>query len=272
MSYFGTDDNEDFKVGRIVKTVIGVAAAFIILANFPVGTVSAGERGVRLRFNAVTGAVVPEGLYFRIPFVERVKKMDVRIQKDEVEASAASKDLQTVSAKVAVNYHLAPDSVVSVYKDIGTEYNARLIAPALQETVKAVTAQFTADQLITKRGEVRDGIKGLLAEKLTPRGIIVDDFNIVNFDFSNSFNKAIEDKVTAEQNALASKNKLEQSKYEAEQRVAQAKGEAEAIRIQAAAIQNQGGAEYVQLKAIEKWDGTVPTYTGTGTVPFINLK
>ena len=156
---------------------------------------------------------------------------------------------------------------------IGKEYRERIIDPALQEAVKSATALYTAEELITKRPEVKDTIKTLLVERLSQEYILVDEFSIVNFDFSPSFNQAIEAKVTAEQNALASKNKLEQVKYEAEQRIATAKGEAEAIRIQADAIQSQGGAEYVNLKAIEKWNGVLPSYMmGNGTVPFVTIK
>jgi len=269
MSYFigVAGDPRQF---RIFSAIFGVLVAVVLLFG-SIGTVRAGERGIKVRFGAVV-ATLPEGLYFKVPFIEKVIRADVKIQKDEVDASAASKDLQTVTAKVAVNYHLDPTRVAEIYREIGIDYNARLIAPTLQESVKAATARFTADELITKRSEVRDAAKVALTEKLSPRGIAVDDFNIVNFDFSPSFNKAIEEKVTAEQNALAAKNKLEQSKYEAEQRIAQAKGEAEAIRIQVQAIQNQGGEEYVELKRIEKWNGAYPTTMLGSATPLLNLK
>jgi regulator of protease activity HflC (stomatin/prohibitin superfamily) len=158
-----------------------------------------------------------------------------------------------------------------LWKSVGEDYKIKIIDPAIQEAIKAVTSKYTAEELITKRSQVKDDAKVVLAERLTKEFIIVDELSIVNFDFSKSFNEAIEAKVTAEQNALASKNKLEQVKYEAEQRIVQAKGEAEAIKIQAEAIQNQGGEAYVNLKAIEKWNGTLPTYTG-GAMPFINVK
>lgn len=263
---------EKQKVWNYVKIVRDSIIGLVVLIIFfgSLGTVKAGERGVRLRFGAVV-ATVNEGLYVKFPLIEKVLKMDVKVQKEEVNASAASKDLQTVSSIVAVNFNLSPESVAKIYKDVGVDYKVRLIDPALQESVKAVTAKYTAEELITKREIIRDGIKQVLADKLLPYGIIIDQFNIVDFDFSKSFNDAIEAKVTAEQQALAAKNKLEQIKFEAEQRVTTAKAEAEAIRIQAAAIQNQGGAEYVNLKAIEKWNGTLPQYMLGQTMPFINL-
>lgn len=246
-----------------------VLAVFLFLLAWPFGTVGAGERGILLRWGAVQGKVVGEGLYVRVPIADRVVLMDVKIQKEEVTATAASKDLQTVNSKVALNYHIEPERVADIYQGIGIDYNYRLIDPALQESVKASTAKYTAEELITKREEVRDEIKAHLVAKLNPRGIIVDDFNIVNFEFSESFNQAIELKVTAEQSALAAKNKLEQIKFEAEQQVAEAKGKAEALRIEASALQSN--PQILQLRALEKWDGKMPLVMGSGATPFIDV-
>ena len=135
--------------------------------------------------------------------------------------------------------------------------------------MKASTAKYTAEELITKREAVRDEIKAHLIEKLNPRGIIVDDFNIVNFEFSESFNQAIELKVTAEQSALAAKNKLEQIKFEADQQVAEARGKAEALRIEASALQSN--PQILQLRALEKWDGKMPAVMGSGATPFVDV-
>ncbi|MBP9869197.1 prohibitin family protein [Patescibacteria group bacterium] len=252
-----------------VKLIIGLILgliAFIII--WPFGIINAGERGVQLRFGAVTGKVLNEGLYFRIPIMESVRIVDVKVQNDQVEASAASKDLQSVSSVVAVNFHVNPERVANLYQDVGAEYKTRLIDPALQESVKASTAKFTAEELITKREEVREEVKRHLKEKLEGRGIIIDDFNIVNFDFSLSFNEAIEAKVTAEQSALAAKNKLEQIKFEAEQDIASARGRAEALKIESEALKSN--PEILELRALEKWDGRLPTVTG-GNVPFVNI-
>jgi len=254
-------------IGHIAIVVVCVFVFFTSL-----GTVGAGQRGVRLRFSAPTGMIVGEGLYFKLPIIEKVVIIDVKTQKEQTEADAASKDLQTVKSEVAVNFHINPEQVVNLYRNVGVQYKTRIIDPALQEAVKATTANFTAEELITKREEVREEISAILQKKLLPFGLNVDAFNIVNFDFSPAFNGAIEAKVTAEQNALAAKNKLEQVRFEAEQRITQAKGEAEAIRIQAQAITQQGGAEYVNLKSVEKWNGTLPQYMMGNSVPFINLK
>jgi regulator of protease activity HflC (stomatin/prohibitin superfamily) len=198
--------------------------------------------------------------------------MDVKTQKYVADATAASRDLQDVKTKIAVNYHILPDSTPQLYKEIGIDYSDRIIQPFEQETVKATTAQFTAEELITKREQVKEQIRVSLAEKLRPRGIVVEDISIVNFEFSPSFTQAIEAKVTAEQNALREKNKLAQVEYEAKQRIAQAEGEAKAIQIQAEAIRAQGGKEYVQLQAIGKWNGQLPTMMfGDNALPFIEI-
>jgi regulator of protease activity HflC (stomatin/prohibitin superfamily) len=196
--------------------------------------------------------------------------MDIKTQKYEAEASAASKDLQTVTSKIATNYHLTAESVPVLYKEIGIDYQARVIQPLEQEVVKATTAKYTAEELITKREEVRLEMKQVLHDRLITKGIIVEEVSIVNFDFSPSFNSVIEAKVTAEQLKLKAENDLQRIKVEAEQRITQAQGEAEAIKIQATAINSQGGRDYVQLQAISRWDGKLPSVTG-GVVPFINV-
>jgi regulator of protease activity HflC (stomatin/prohibitin superfamily) len=252
----------------IIGTIfLGIIITFLIMTIY---IVNAGERAVLITLGNPSDDIIREGIHLKLPIIQTVKVFDIKTQKDEVESSAASKDLQTVSAKIAVNYHLDSNSAPKIYREVGINYIDRILSPAIQESVKASTAQFTAEELITKREDVREHIKILLSEKMTSRGIIIEDILITNFDFSQSFNEAIENKVTQEQNALAAKNKLLQIEYEAKQRVTQAQGEAEAIRIQAEAITRQGGKEYVQLQAIAKWNGILPQVTG-GAIPFIDL-
>lgn len=257
------------KVAVWASGVIVVIALMFILSPFTI--VGAGERGVVTRVGAYSRTLEP-GLQWLTPIAEDVTKFDVRTQKEQTEASAASKDLQTVAATIAVNYNINPDKVGDLFVRIGSEYKARVIDPAVQEVVKASTAKYTAEELITKRAVVTEEIQTALKARLADNDIEVSSVSIINFNFSKSFNDAIEGKVTAEQNALAAKNKLEQVKYEADQRIAQAKGEAEAIKIQAQAINSQGGADYVQLQAIKAWDGHLPaSMIPNATVPFINL-
>ena len=261
------EEKENLKKKWIIRGIVGLVLFGIVSISWPLGTVGAGERGIRLRFGAVKG-VVGEGLYFIIPFVEKVVIMDVKVLKEQVPASAASKDLQNVSVVIALNFHVNPEKADRIYQEVGMLYGEAIIAPALQESIKAVTARFTAEELITSREKVREETKVTLREKLQPRGLVIDDFNIVNFDFSPSFNEAIEAKVTAEQNALAAQNKLEQIKFEAEQAVVAAKGKAEALQIEGRAIAEN--PQVLQGRAIEKWNGIMPQVTG-GSLPFINI-
>lgn len=231
--------------------------------------VGTGEVGIRTRFGAITGTVLEPGLHFKTPFIAGVKKVDIRTQKVEADASAASSDLQTVTSKIALNFRVDKAQVVTLYSQVGQEYQLTVVAPALQEAVKATTAKYTASDLISKRQQVSDEIQQNLTERVNKYGVIVEDINILDFDFSKSFNEAIEAKVTAEQNAIASKNKLEQIKYEAEQAVAAAKGKAEAQRIEGEALRSN--PELIELRAIETWDGKLPQYMTGSQTPFINV-
>src|SRR3990167_3646323 len=188
-----------------------------------------------------------------------------------------AKDLQSEISKILdknvilgkngaiIKHELIFQAILALIK----KHEKGVIDPAIQESMKASTAKFTAEELITKREAVREEVKTLLVEKLRPHGIIIDEFNIIDFDFSSSFNAAIEDKVTAEQEALAAENRLEKVKFEAQQRIEEAKGKAEAINIEARAISTN--PQIIELRAIEKWNGTLPQVTG-GAVPFINIK
>lgn len=259
------------------KTIIVLLVAIVLfLLTFkalnPIVIIPAGNRGVILNFGAVSDKILGEGLSFRIPIIQVVKKLDVRIQKDSVKANAASRDLQDLYTTIALNYHLDPSHVNELYQKIGTDYKDRIIDPAIQEAVKASTAKYTAEEAVTKRAEVKDAIKNLVYERLRKEYILVDEVSITDFSFSSAFNKAIEEKVTAEQEALQAKNVLEKVKFQADQRIAQAKAEAEAIRIQVESISKQGGQSYVQMKAIEKWNGKLPVQMiPNATVPFLDL-
>lgn len=260
-------EKDEYLIGKITLHIfIVLLVAISLFMSF--GTVGAGQRGVLLQFGAVTGRVFNEGLYIKIPFIQSVKKLDVRIQKEQTEANASSKDLQTVNSTIALNFHLKEDKVNNIWQDVGKDYKEKIIDPAIQETVKAQTAKFTAEELITKRDLVREDIKKSLSEKLSPIGIVVDELNIVNFQFSKTFDEAIEAKVTAEQSALAAKNKLEQVKFEAQQAIEAATGKAKAIQIEGDALRNT--PQITELRWIEKWNGSVPQYWGNAT-PFIGL-
>ena len=255
---------------KIVISVLGVLAFLFLMGTFRI--VGAGNERVVLRLGKVN-RIMDSGLNFKIPLIESTIKYEIKTQKLEVEASSASQDLQDVKTTIALNFNLIPGRSGEMYEKVGTTYISRIIDPAIQDSVKAATAKFNAEALITKRQEVKEAIENDLRARLINNFINVSSLAITNFDFSQSFNAAIEAKVTAEQRALEAQNKLEQVKFEAEQRVAAATAEAEAIRIQAQAITQQGGREYVNLKAIEKWDGKLPVQMiPNATVPFINLQ
>jgi regulator of protease activity HflC (stomatin/prohibitin superfamily) len=256
-----------------MKYVLGGLAVFAILFFIlnPFAYVPVGHRGIATRLGTPTGQIRGEGVSFKMPILEGNKNMEVRVQKKEVDASAASKDLQTVSSKIAVNFAIDPTRVIDLYREVGDDYDDRIISPAIQESVKSITAKYTAEELITKRGEVSDAILAELKGRVGQYGLIASDLNIIDFDFSESFNASIERKVTAQQDALAAENKLKQVKFEADQAIAVAKGKAEAQRIEGEAL--RANPEVLQLRAVEKWNGILPTYMTAGSsTPFISIK
>lgn len=262
---------QEFSTKSIVITVGVIISVIALIFINPFVSIESQQVGIITHFGAIQGTI-GEGLHVINPFITDVVKMDITTQQLAVPAGAASKDLQSVSTQVSVNYNLDSNKVIDIYRELKNEYSARVIEPSVQEAVKGATAKYTAEELVTKREEVKGTIYQDLKTRLATRNIIVTEVLITNFDFSPSFNQAVEAKVKAEQDALASKNKLEQTKYEAEQKVVSATAEAESIRIQAEAVQSQGGADYVKLKAIEKWNGSVPSHMIPGaTVPFIDL-
>jgi regulator of protease activity HflC (stomatin/prohibitin superfamily) len=252
--------------------IIGVIGSILVSGSFY--TVKAGEKAIVFTWGEIT-SVSHEGLHFKIPVMQTISKIDVRTQKAEAPAVAASKNMQTVSTVLTLNYHLDPNKLKELYSTVGMEVENKIIAARIQETVKAVVARYTAEELLSMREQIKNDISESLTKQLLEYHIIVGagGVQITNFDFSRAFNESIEDKQVAEQKALTAKNNLERIKVEADQKVAQARGEAEAIRIQADAIRAQGGKEYVNLKAIEKWDGKLPVYTGgNGPMPFLEVK
>ncbi len=255
-------------VGVLVVTFVFVL--FILMIN-PFTVIQSQQVGIITKFGAIDGTV-GEGLHLINPFTTDIVKMDISTLKEETSASAASKDSQTVSTVVAVNYKIQQDKVIDVYRAYRKDYVTIKIQPAIQEAVKAATAKYTAEELITKREEVKGVMFDDLRNRLASDSIIVTELMITNFDFSAQFNAAIEAKVTAEQEAQKAKNDLARVEFEAQQQIERAKAEAEAIRIQAEAVTSQGGKDYVQLKAIEKWNGQLPNQFVPGSaVPFINL-
>ena len=260
-----------------VRLAVSAAVLVALYALAPIAAVPAGHRGVMTTFGHPSEDVYGEGLHFRLPFAQTLHPMDVRIARSEGEGEAASRDLQQVRVKVVVNYHLDPRAVPAAFRGIAPttdEVASRIIDPARPEAFKAVTAQFTAEELITKRTVVRDQIAALLREKMSRHGLVLDEFSIVNFTFSPSFTAAVEGKVNAEQQRLMAERDLLRIRVEADQKVASATAEATSLRLQRLEITPQ----LVDLRrtenerrAIEKWDGKLPTTTAGAAMPFLTL-
>jgi len=258
-----------------LRSVLIIGAILLVFLFFrPWVQVGAGERGVVLNFGAVQDTVLNEGLHFRVPIQQKVAIMDVKVQKAVTDAASASSDLQDVTSSVALNYHVVPDKANVVYQTLGVEFKERIIDPAIQEVTKAVSARYTAEELITKRAAVSEAMRENLAERLIPHNIAVDAVSIVAFSFSKIFTEAIESKQTAEQLALKAKRDLDRIRIEAEQKITAAKAEAESLRLQRANISLdliELRKVEANLKAIEKWNGILPQVTGGGAVPFIGV-
>jgi prohibitin 2 len=266
---------QSFMKNKSIRTAL-IIGVFLLVFFFlkPWIQIGAGERGVVLNFGAVQPRVLGEGLHFRIPIMQQVILMDVKVQKASTDATASSSNLQEVSSTVAINYHIVPNKANIVYQTIGLEFKERIIDPAVQEVVKAVSARYSAEDLITKRSSVSDAMKSTLTERLLAHNIAVDAFSIVGFSFSKIYMDAIESKQTAEQLAMKAQRDLERIKIEGEQKITSAKAEAEALRLQRENISPdliELRKIEANLKAIEKWNGILPQVTGSGSVPFIGV-
>ena len=257
------NEDGDLKIPKIIAHTVGfIIALSMVFGCF--GVIDAGERGVKVRLGTVVATVEP-GVYFKLPFIDTVHAFNVRTQsviyERENPLTSASSDLQDVTIATVTNYHVQADKVVALYTQYKTldAFEEQVIRPRVRDSVKTVASQYSAAELITKRSEFADKAASLLNERLAGTYVVVEQSNITDIRFSKSFSDAIEAKVTAVQQAEAAKNKLEQVKYEGEQKIVTAKADAEAIRIQAQAINSQGGADYVALQKIKQWDGKACT-------------
>jgi prohibitin 2 len=283
----------------VVRIVVPVFIGIIIISIIAVSSVrivDAGNRGVLVQFgNVDTDASLDEGLHFVVPFRDNVIQMEVRTQKLVESTTSASKDLQDVSTQVALNYHVNPDRAQVVYQQLGYDYANRVIVPAIQESVKQVTARFNAEELITKRETVKNQIEEQITARLAAYNVIADAMSITDFQFSQLFKSAVEAKVAAQQRALQAQNELRRIQIEAQQNEAQAIGEqkaniarAEGIK-QSNVLQAEGEAQaitiidqqlrnnptYLEWLKSTRWDGKLPLVTGgaggQGVTPFIEI-
>ncbi len=254
-----------------VKYLVAVLFAVVILAlSTACSIVGPGERGVRVSLGKVSKEPQEPGAYLWVPFLLGMDKMDVQIQKTEVESSSASKDMQEITAKIAVNWSLAPDSVVKVYQDTGDEDSilTKIIAPAINESLKSATAQRAAEECLTKRIEMKNDIDKALAARLLQYGITMHDVSIMDLKFGKEFTDAIERKQIAEQEAKQAEYVALKATQEAKAEVERAKGQNEAQKL----LQATTSTAILQKAAIDKWDGKFPQVMGSGTLPFLNIK
>ncbi len=278
----------------IIPAVIGLIIV-IVLVTASVKTIDAGHRGVLLQFGAVdTSVSLSEGLHFVVPFRDQVIPIEVRTQKVVVSSTSASKDLQEVSTEVALNYHIRPESAQLLYRQLGYDYDNRVILPAIQESVKQVTARFTAEELITMRETVKNQIEQQIQARLANYNIVLETLSITEFRFSTTFTKAIEAKVEAQQRALQAQNELRRIQIEANQTEAKAIGEQRAAIAQATGLkqanvlkaegesaainiidqQLRQSPTYLDWLKAQRWDGQLPLVLsegGQGATPFIEI-
>ena len=243
---------------------VGMLIAVILLVVDSLTVVPAGNMGVQVTFGDVNSTALDAGVHFVNP-LSSVHNVNVQLQRGTMEGAAAgTKDLQQVHTDITINYHLNKDKVAAIYKDYGVNVTDKVLVPALNEGFKGVTGHYTSEELVTKRDVVSAEILEHVREKLAQYDISTDGVSLVNFGFSQDYQKAIEQKVIALQNKQKAEMDLQLIQVEAQQRIAQADGEAKAIAIQAQAIQSNGGAQYVQLQWIEKWDGKMPNTVVNG--------
>lgn len=250
---------------------IALLLLLVAIAFKPFVIVNAGERGVVMKFGQVQERVLPEGLHAIVPIVNTVHTLSVRVQKHQIPAQASSKDLQDVFTDVALNWHIVPEEANTVFQQIGDENEVvqRIINPAIEEILKAVMALYTAEQIITKRGEVKAGIDEQLTSRLAQYNVAVDDISLVNIRFSQRFSEAVEAKQIAEQEAKRAEFLALKATQEAQAEVNFAKGQAEAQRL----LRENLTSQILQKQAIEKWDGHFPNVmSGNGALPFINIR
>lgn len=257
----------------ILGIIIGIIILIAIVLFASITTVPTGYVGVKTRFGEVQDDVIQEGLNTKVPFIEKIVKIDCRTKKAELESNSASKDLQDVSLKIAVNYNVNKDSANKLYQEVGVDYEQIIVQPAILESIKAVTAQYTAEQLITNRQEVSNLMQDTLKGKLEGKGFNIVDLSITDLNFSDAYNKAIEEKQVAQQNAQKAEYELEQAKIDNEKKIENAKTESEVMALQNEQITENTlrlKALEIQQKAIEKWNGQLPTTT-SDAIPFLNI-
>ena len=251
----------------VVACLILFLVFFTLISSFT--TIRSGEVGLRVRFGKIIDSNLDEGLNFKLPYIENIVKVNIKVQKVEIATESSSKDLQTITTQLAINYKVNKESAVSLYKTVGNNYEQTILIPAIQESIKSVMSRYTAEQTITMRNEVSDNSLKEIQAKVEKYGITIEDFNILDLNFSEAYSQAIEEKQVAEQKVLTAQQELEKAKVEAEKKLVEARATKEAND-----LLKQSLTQDVLLKQfIEKWDGKLPTtYAGEDILGIFNLK
>lgn len=249
--------------GITKKIIIGLFILLGIITLFSsFQTIKSGEVGLKVRFGKIVNTRLDEGLNLKVPFIEKIVTVNIKVQKTELETESSSKDLQTIATDLAVNYRIESEKATNLYRTVGNNYQTTVLDPAIKESIKAVIAQYTAAEVITSRSEVSEKCKEELGKKVEKYGIVIDNFNITNLTFSEEYSKAIEEKQVAEQ-------KLEKARLEAEAKLVEAQATKKANDLMKESLTN----EIITKEFIEKWDGKLPeTYAGKDILGIFNLK
>lgn len=259
----------------LLGVIIGAIVLILIIVIASITTVPTGYVGVKTRFGQVQNDTIQEGLNFKVPFIEGIVKIDCRTQKTDYEMEASSKDLQKISnVKIAVNYSVDKQKANVLYREIGKDFKSVIIEPAIYETMKTAIANYTAEELVTKRQEVSLKAQETLTNRLKDNGINITSLSLTDLSFSDEFDKAIEKKQVVEQQTQQAKYELEKAKVENQKKIENAKAEAEVMRQQNNQITDktlQLKKLEVQQKLIEKWDGKLPTTNLGDNIPMLNI-
>lgn len=255
---------------KLISASIIVALLIVFIGFFnPIAIVGVGERGVKVTLGKVSPTSYTEGIHFITPFISHIKNMDVKTQKNFVETSVYTKDIQQAKITYVLNYNLQPENAHRMYREVGTNYSDTILTPVVEGTIKDVIGKWNAQDLVANREKATREILEKLQSHLTEKYINVTDFQMTAISYSGVFEKAIESKVTAEQEALRARNKTVQIQEEAKQKVISAEAEARSMSIRANALtKNKALVEY---EAVQKWDGKLPEYMMGNTIPFLNM-
>ena len=244
---------------EIKKGIIGIVIFIVvILGLLSFKTIKSGEVGLKVRFGKIVDTSLKEGLNLKLPIIEKIVKVNIKVQKAELQTESSSKDLQTIKTMLAVNYRVDSEMAVSLYKTVGNSYEETVLIPAIQESIKSVMSQYTAEQTITKRNEVSDKCLEEIQNQVEKYGIRIEDFNIIDLDFSDAYNQAIEEKQVAEQKVLTAQQELERTKIEKEKKIVEAQGTKEANEILNSTLTDNN----LTKQFIDKWNGQLPTAMG----------